>query len=125
VSRRAFEKSLELLSGLFSYLYGNFIPFDFVASFNEWRRIRVPVDPASLRMALATLARAKTSPSHDFQDLLRAFETQAGSSATVVVVSSTPSRYWSRRLPALPVPVICMDTRDAGLTAPSETRAIL
>jgi uncharacterized protein (DUF58 family) len=123
VTHKSFERSLQILSGLFSYFRENSIPFEFVSSFNDWQRIPVPLDPESMRRALWTLAEARMTVSADFDAVRRAMEAELWRVEALVIVSNTPARLWAHRVPPYPVPVIGVDTQQAWTLSGTEVPA--
>lgn len=112
LSRKSFERSLQLLSGLFLYFSQNFIPFDFVSMFNEWNRTSV-VDPASLNRAMELLAGATPTIARSQAALNRIVTRESRQAVSLIIVSNTPVKHWIRELPEVSVPVLCMDNGEA------------
>lgn len=113
VTHKAFERSLQILSGLFLYLRESAIPFEFLSPFNRWEPIPVHRDIESARRALWLLAEARMTVTSDFDTILRVIEANLGHAEALVIVSNTPARLWAHRVPSYPVPVIGVDTRRA------------
>ncbi len=118
VSQKSFELSLCLLSGLFEYLHGQGTPFELRASFNDWRTVAAPVDPAARRdvqLLLATSEMRKTKDFAEIRDIVA-----AGDSPSVVqlVVSNTPRDHWEGLLTPLSNPVFCIDNAYGRVLQP-------
>jgi uncharacterized protein (DUF58 family) len=114
LSRRSFEKSLQLLSGLFSYFGENFIPFDFTASFNGWRTVQVPPDRAAHREVHTLLATARMTAARELDDLVAALGRRADTDVPVLVVSNAPVRLWRSAVSDSAARVFMMDNSAAG-----------
>jgi uncharacterized protein (DUF58 family) len=119
LSRRSFERALELLSGLFVHLCRNGIPFDLVAPFTDWLPLPVTVDAAALRRAQTVLAQAAMTTSPTLDDLSRALALEGHSTGLVIVLSNAPTRLWAEALPRIPSRIFCLDNRSAGKPAKS------
>jgi uncharacterized protein (DUF58 family) len=115
LSRRSFEKSLQLLSGLFSYFGENFIPFDFTASFNGWRTVPVPPDRSAHREVHTLLATARMTAARDSDDLVAALGRSANKDVPVLIVSNTPVRLWKSAVTDSAARVLMMDNSAAGV----------
>ncbi len=114
LSRRSFERALELLSGLFVHLCRNGIPFDLVAPFTDWLPLPVTVDPTALRRAQTVLAQAQMTTNPTLDDVSRALALEEHRTGLVVVLSNTPTRLWADALPRIPSRIFCLDNRGAG-----------
>jgi uncharacterized protein (DUF58 family) len=115
LSRRSFEKSLQLLSGLFSYFGEGFIPFDFTAQFNGWRTVPVPPDRSAHREVHTLLATARMTAVRDLADLGAALGCRSHGDAPVVIVSNTPIRLWRSAVSDSAERVFMMDNSAAGV----------
>lgn len=113
ITQKAFERSLQILSGLFRHFQENGIPFEFLASFHQWERLAAHHDPAAVRRLLRLLAEARMRASSDFDPVRRVIESNQWRTEALVIVSNAPVRLWARLVPACPVPVIAVDTRQA------------
>jgi len=114
LSRRSFERALELLSGLFVHLCRHGIPFDLVAPFTDWLPLPVTTDPAALRRAQTVLAQAGMTTSPTLDAVSRALALEEHHTGLVIAVSNTPTRFWADALPRMPSRILCLDNRRAG-----------
>lgn len=106
----AFEGAIELLCGMIHRFRERGTPVDMIASFNQWKTMRVD-SQEHLNAALLTLAMAKRTPERNFQALNEALEsTEAGH--RVVVLSDVPLEEWEKDMPELPCLTICLSTAE-------------
>ena len=114
LSRKSFERSLQLLSGLFLYFSQNFIPFDFVSIFNSWDRIDI-TDAMSLNRAMELLAGASPMIARNQTTLNRIVAREAKQAVSLIIVSNTPVKHWMQELPEVAVPILCMDNGEVSV----------
>ncbi len=122
LSPRTFEKSLELVAGLVRFLSNRFMAFDMVASFNEWRRMPITPDAASVREVQTLLAEARMRPTQSADELRSALQALAADDRTLLVVSNAPSKWWLGLLPPSDSPIIYVDNNKAGVRMPGTAR---
>jgi len=118
LSPRTFEKALELVAGLISFLSSRMVAFDVVASFNEWKPLAVTPDVNSEREVLTLLAEARMRPTHSPRELEAAMRGFVAEDRALLVVSNAPSRLWLDLLPASDSPIVYADNRHAGIVEP-------
>ncbi|MCB1100023.1 MAG: DUF58 domain-containing protein [Verrucomicrobiae bacterium] len=111
-----FDHAMELLSGLLFHCRDLQIPMQLIASFADWKPIDLP-DPQELKSMLALLARARMRAEHSPQPLIDAIEGIPGHHR-IYIISNVPLKYWSKELPDLPHPVVCLDNRELRLRRP-------
>lgn len=117
LSRRSFERGLELLSGLLVHLSRHAVPFDLVAPFTGWVPLPVNIDPPAMRRAQTILARAEMATTATLDDVSRALALEGHRAGLVIVASNTPTRLWADALPRVTSRVLCLDNRHAGAPA--------
>jgi uncharacterized protein (DUF58 family) len=109
VGQKSFERSLQLLSGLFGWFHEQSVTVDFTADFAGWKHVDVGLDSASLQEAVTLLASARVKPQPDVDGLQREVRSSRVLADTVIVVSNTPVRFWAHHIPAVGIPVCCID----------------
>lgn len=112
----AFEGAMELVCGLFLNCKANAIPFDFAASFNDWRTLRVR-DAHSMDAALNLLAAARRTGERDPAALIRAIAAN-GYQTRIFLLSDVPVREWEPLLPEFPCEVTCLSIFDLRIRRP-------
>ncbi len=112
----AFEGAMELVCGLFLNCKANAIPFDFAASFNDWRTLRVR-DAHSMDAALHLLAAARRTGERDPAALIRAIAAN-GYHTRIFLLSDVPVREWEPLLPEFPCEVTCLSIFDLRIRRP-------
>jgi uncharacterized protein (DUF58 family) len=120
LSRRSFERALQLLSGIFHYLSSRHIPFDIAARFTDWKSVAVSPQAVLSHEVRTLLATAVMSPSRDLRELNEVIQRETRSSVVQLVVSNTPVRFWSHLLSPSHAPVFCMDNTDGGVARLSQ-----
>lgn len=121
LSRRSFERSLQLLSGLFLYLSQRGIPFDFAADFTDWHTVAVAPGPGHQREVCILLATARMQTNTVLDKLTGAMRREHRLSVVQLIVSNTPVRYWAPQLPPNPLPIFCMDSASGGVARQRQT----
>lgn len=112
----AFEGAMELVCGLFLNCKANAIPFDFAASFNDWRTLRIR-DARSMDAALLLLAAARRTGERDPAALIRAIAA-SGYHTRIFLLSDVPVREWEPLLPEFPCEVTCLSIFDLRIRRP-------
>jgi uncharacterized protein (DUF58 family) len=110
----SFERSLQILSGLFHYFRGNFTSFSFVAAFNDWRRLRVGIGDESFREALISLAMAKMRITGSLDEIRDRINEHGRGNTALLVVSNTPAEHWRDALREQAAPALVIDNRAAS-----------
>ena len=107
----SFEKSMRILAGIFSQCLDAGVPFEFTASFDQWRPIDVS-DPRMLIDPMTSLAGARQVVENSPDEMLRHVKSLRGFTQ-VFVVSNTPVRYWQSYFDDIDMDVVCIDTSVA------------
>lgn len=113
LSRRSFENSLQILSGIFTHLLDNGLPVSFSASFNNWAPMRVEADRNSQRKAFELLASAAMAPSTRQADFTAILRRESSGDRPVMVLSNTPVRFWAEFVAGSRTPAFCCDNRES------------
>ena len=103
------KHALEFLTGLFLYFYDHNIEFDFFASFNDWKLIRVDSSEDTLERALLSLVYATITTVHDFNPVYDIIDALPENDQKTLIVSNTPKKHWSHLLKNNNM-TICLDT---------------
>jgi uncharacterized protein (DUF58 family) len=107
----AAERSLQQLAGIFLTLYQAGVPFDFRASFTNWRRIMVEDSPAALAEALGSLATPRITGERSHKRFLDAADAVPCERSRLIVVSPLAVEHWQGLLPE-DGRILCIDSSE-------------
>jgi uncharacterized protein (DUF58 family) len=114
LTQKSFERSLQLLSGLFLYFYNKYITFKFTASFSSWNSIIVANDHQRLEESLQSLAAAKAATETDSESLAEVIAREEKTASHIIIISNAPTDTWVDIVGQRTIPIMCLDHSDAG-----------
>ncbi len=117
LSRRSFENSLEILSGIFVHLIENGLPIVFLASFNNWSPVDIGADSQSQKKVFELLASAEMKTCKKQIDFTEILKPQFTINTSVMILSNTPLRFWQHMASGLRMPVFCADNTEGRAVA--------